>query len=625
MSGICAIVNLDGGPVEAAHLERVLAAAGHRGPDGRRSELRGSVGFGHLALHATPEAIRERQPLIDPSTDVWLTADVRLDNRAELIRLLAPPEDPTDPDLILAAYLRWGTECPQRLRGDFAFAIWDPRERRLFCATDPFAVKPLHFARGGSLVCVASEAQQIFRHPAFPPRLDEVAVADFLVSNFGEPERTLFAGISRLPAACRLSVTADSLRQERYWDINPELRITYSRDEEYAEHFNAVFGAAVRGRLRTQAESISILVSGGLDSGAVAAVSQRLLAEGGHRPALSGYSFAFPGLAACDERPYSAALTEELGIPIQYVNAEELPGLVPGDTGALALENPLTDSQALLPPVMARMRAEGSRVALTGHGGDDLLQGSGLLYLDRLRRGELRVLGDVRTHARRKRISAWQVFYVYLVRPLLPAPVLKAVRALAGRSPRLPSWIDADFARRIGLLGRLEERGIPRRFSSLALQDQYAGLVRNRTGIRTTYLYDRVAHAHGLEARHPFLDRDLAEFLFAIPPEQVFQPGATKYILRRALDGLLPDRICWRWDKTRFESHYRHRIGETERAAVLEMLEAPIIGELAFCNAKELSGAYQRFLAGTASPTDGMMLLFPITLERWLRRHRELL
>jgi len=625
MSGICAIVNLDGAPVDPAVLQRMITAGGHRGPDGSRHTVQGSIAFGYLALDATAEAQRECQPLVDPARGVWLAADARLDNRTELIGALDTAADPTDADLILAAYLRWGKQCPERLRGDFAFVIWDERSRRLLCATDAFAVKPLHFAQSGSVVCIASEAQQILQHPAFPLRLDEIAVADFLISNFGDPERTLFDGISRLPAASLLDITVDYSQRERYWDLDPERRIRCSTDAEYAEQFNSVFGGAVKARLRTHAGKVAILVSGGLDSGAIAAVSQRLLQGEAGGPSLSGYSYTFPGLKACDERQYSSALTEELGIPIEYVNAEVFPGLERGDTGALSLENPLTDSLAILPPMLQKMRAEGARVVLTGHGGDDLLQGSGLLYLDRLKRGDLRVFADIRTHSRRKRIGFWQILYVYLIRPLLPTPILDGVRALAGRSPRLLPWIDAEFAGRTKLLARLDRPAAPRRFQSLGLQHRYEDLIVNRTGLRTTYLYDRVAHSCGIEARHPFLDRDLAEFLFAIPPEQVFQPGATKYILRKALDGLLPDRICWRWDKTRFESHFRHRIGETEREAVLEMLQAPLVAEMAFCSAKELSRAFDRFLAGTCSATDGMMLLFPVTMERWLRRHRDLL
>src|SRR5215212_5986209 len=141
MSGICGVIHLDGAPVEPEILKEMAKAAAHRGPDGIRYWTDDNAALAHLALNITPESLREQQPLVSCGNDLVLTADARIDNRGELIRALGakgylPEAEPTDGELILAAYRCWGEECPARLVGDFAFAIWDARRKRLFAARD---------------------------------------------------------------------------------------------------------------------------------------------------------------------------------------------------------------------------------------------------------------------------------------------------------------------------------------------------------------------------------------------------------------------------------------------------------------------------------------------------------
>ncbi len=140
MSAICGIVHFDGAPVDAAALRAMTGAAPHRGPDGVRYWMGDAAGLAHLAFHVTPESVRETQPLISTDGRYVLVADARIDNRDELLAALRGEPDlppaPTDADLILAAFRRWGEACPERLLGDFVFAVWDTANRRLFLARD---------------------------------------------------------------------------------------------------------------------------------------------------------------------------------------------------------------------------------------------------------------------------------------------------------------------------------------------------------------------------------------------------------------------------------------------------------------------------------------------------------
>ncbi|HLF31621.1 MAG TPA: hypothetical protein VI566_11415, partial [Xanthomonadales bacterium] len=145
MSGIFGIVNTDGKPVTAQDLDRMQATLAHRGPNGSNVWLDGPAGFGQLMLHTTAESLRERLPWQHPESQLVITADARIDNRSDLSRSLqlSDSESSAMPDsqFILAAYMRWGDDCVDHLLGDFAFVIWNPRTRQLFCARDHLGVR----------------------------------------------------------------------------------------------------------------------------------------------------------------------------------------------------------------------------------------------------------------------------------------------------------------------------------------------------------------------------------------------------------------------------------------------------------------------------------------------------
>ena len=153
MSGICGIVSLDGSTPDPAEIQAIAASLERRGPDGTHCWNGGPIALGHTLLATTPEALTEVLPLTDPQTGCTITADVRLDNREELIASLGMASETRtigDGELILRAYLHWGEACPEQLLGDFAFAIWDPRSNQLFCARDHMGMRPLiyHHAPG---------------------------------------------------------------------------------------------------------------------------------------------------------------------------------------------------------------------------------------------------------------------------------------------------------------------------------------------------------------------------------------------------------------------------------------------------------------------------------------------
>jgi asparagine synthase (glutamine-hydrolysing) len=610
MSGLCALVDFSGAPADKSAL-LAMAAAHRRGPQGPISRMLGQAGLCHLPLR------RERPAAGSPDGLVHAVADVRLDNRRELIDRLGLPGivgEPGDADLLVAAYLRWGEGCLDHLLGDFAFVLWDARRRQLFCACDPMGVKPLCYARSGSLLCIASEAQQVLRHPALPRRLDEVAVGDFLVDGVSDPALTLFQGVLRLPAGHRLLATAHGQRAERWWTPDPVARTLYRRDEEYAARFLELFRRAVGDRLRETEGPVGILMSGGLDSTSVAALACEEPSEGS-RP-LFAASFLFDQLQECDERSFIQAVAADLGLETELVAAESFPVLGDPATRRPSLEAPFLAWDRCFREVLRRARDRGARVLLTGHGGDDLLSGSPLVYADRLRRGDLTAVLEIVRHAAAQRQGWRWILYHYLVQPLLPQAAERGLRRALGRASgtELPEWIDAGFARRTGLSGRFDR---PRPGTA---RQAFADHLRQAPWDSAAHWYDQHAAAFGIEVRHPFLDRRLVEYLLSIPPDRLFRAGIGKPLLRQAMAGLLPASVRLRKDKTRLGAFLEQAIGAEWEAEIEQLLEAPLAAALGYVDGSRLRAAYRRFREGRPGRLDGT-LWYPVALEYWLREH----
>jgi asparagine synthase (glutamine-hydrolysing) len=626
LSGIVAIVNFDGAPVDPEVLRAMAEQCAYRGPDGIRYWIRGNVGLAHLALHATPEALREVQPQLSEDGTLCLTADVRVDNRPELISLLNAkgtpvPPDATDADLLLAAYRTWGEACPAQVIGDYAFAIWDAREQRLFCARDVYGVKSLHYARVGSTLCVASEAQQIIQHPAVPRRLDEVTVADFLVRNYNDEGRTMFQEVWAVRRAHFLVADPSGQRMERYWDIDPTSRITYKNDHEYAAHFLEIFQRVVADHLRTQSETVGISMSGGMDSTSVAAVAQRIINNQAGHPHLLACTYAFDQLKECDETNYSRAMADELGIELIYVPAENYWYLDDDEAFTPSLETPFMAEESVTRHILSIFEKRDARIWLTGHGGDSLLTGSPLVYADRLRRGDFIVLLEVARYWKQSELPLtrlWMAYRVWFIRPFIADFVRKV--SYKPMENEILDLLEPGFAQRTHIIERLSNSRIPKCFADRARQANYGSAVFIDPIQMSINWTERLGAHYNLETRHPFLDRRLVEFLMSIPPEKIFYFGNQKAILRVAMRGILPEKVRIRPDKTEFSSYIGLGLRYKETKKVRALLESPVQSERSIVNLTRLQAAYEDYVMKGHS-SNRFKSWLSISLELWLKEY----
>jgi asparagine synthase (glutamine-hydrolysing) len=560
MSGIAGIYHLDGRPVEPELLTRMTDVIAHRGPDGVGHWSDGPVGLGHRMLWTTPEALHEQQPLKDETGNVCLVLDGRVDNRDELKALLeakgARLQTDTDAEIVLRAYECWGEDCPKWIIGDFAFVIWDGRKQQLFCARDILGIKPFYYYTNGRVFLFGSELQQFFENPTVPREPNEGMIGEYLASAITSREETLFQNILRLPPAHFLIIQPGRLRKECYWDLDLAREVRYPTDTEYVEHFLELFKEAVRCRWRSYGP-VGAELSGGLDSSSVVGMVQHLFKEGMANTDFETFSLIFPGEAACDESNYIRDVVRMWNLKSNEI--EPKPRSIPWyvDQVRRYQDHPEYPNGTISDQVKVAAREKGIRVLLTGFGGDECLTGSYYHYADLLR--HLKLFSLIKQASDDKRVAGiyfpatpvWRFGLRPLLVSLIPAEFKKTIRHILGRQPQAPPWLNSQFAQKINLNERLQKQSTNFQSSTFAQRHLYH-ILTSGWAKHSGETDERAASWFGLEQRHPLRDRRLLEFCFALPEDQRWRQDQTKYVLRQAMRGLLPETVRRRLTKADF-------------------------------------------------------------------------
>lgn len=629
MSGICGIVDFDGAPVDLKVLRKMADTGAHRGPDGIRHWSKGPAGFAKLALNITPESFHEQQPLISGQGDLVLTADARVDNRDELILTLRAKgylqaKTPTDADVILAAYQCWGEACPARIIGDWAFAIWDVRRRRLFAAREPMGTRALYYRLEPRRVLFATEIKQILAVPDVPSRIFEPAVGAFLATQAGPPEWTLYDGIVQLPPAHTLTVDETGHSVRRYWDIDPDYRIEYADEDQYAEHFAEIFKEAVRSRLRST-KPVGIFLSGGMDSGSVAATAGWLLRQGkmDDHPGFRAYCWAFEDFPRSDERHISDRIVDRYGLPVTYVPADTAWPLKDYPDHGPDRDDPyLPFFRVLADHTLERARADGVGWMLTGGLGDIMVGGTIFDYLDNLREGRLRMVwDDLLAHGRLWNLRRRRLVKNFIWEPLLdhllpPGRAGQLSRAL-GRPQLYPEWVRSDFARRVDLEDILGQ-GLPRSpVKGIARSKRYQ-MAFLPASTRVTAAWE-ISNAHyGLGDADPFSDRRVVSFVLAVPPRIINRAGEIKRVARRSMRGIMPEEVRRAADKIDPTPLLDAAIDVRARDTVQDLISDPRAEAYGYLDGKTLRDHVAAYRRGERRDLDWWAAL---SLEMWLRRY----
>jgi len=565
MSGICALLRLDGAPVPAGRLQPVLDALGTWGASPALWPAVGEpqpVALGCRLQAVTPEDAFERQPLRSADGACTLVADARIDNRAELAEALdIPDRDPPhlpDSAFILAAYEAWGDDCARHLEGDFAFLLWDGRRRTLLAARDAIGQRALFHHRRGPWLSIASMPAALTTLEHVPAALNEEKVADYLVLA-QDPDSTFFRDVHRLPAGSVMLAGQETVTVRRYWRMLPPREVRLASDEAYLEAFRAVFDEAVRVRLRSSGP-VGIMLSAGLDSSAVGAVAATQLRSCGrtlvafHAAPRAGAETAVRAGWVTDESEdvrAIARLHENIDLTVMRPD-----GVLPFDGldemyANLGMPIRNASNRAWVEAINRMAAQRGIGVLLSGQKGNATISYTGLRSLrDMARAGQWgHVLKELRAVARRTGQDTRSVVKQQILLAFAPRALLRAW-ARVRRTPREPVWesrfsaIRPDFARRMRIEERLAEQG-----NDELSQDRQGGLAYRAAVLSAGDALDwpHAARAwFGVETRDPTSDRRVVEFCLAIPGSQYLRDGRGRMLVRRSMRGLVPDSVLER-------------------------------------------------------------------------------
>jgi asparagine synthase (glutamine-hydrolysing) len=607
-------------PDEGA-LAPMLEALAHRGPDGAGacsfvdSESGRQIVLGHRRL-AIIDPNGSPQPMRDDNAGVALTFNGEIYNFRELRQHLAQRgyrfERDSDTEVLLRAYQHWGTKVVHHLRGQFAFAIWDAREERLFLARDRFGEKPLFLWETDGALYFASEIKALLKAPGFRREVDLSAVWDCLTYRYVPGPRTLFAGIRKLPPASTAIWQLGRLRVSRYWSP-PDKSSRKSEnvtDSEGVEGFTSKLEEAVKLQMVSDVP-FGAFLSGGLDSSTIVALMSR------HSSQVKTFSVGFAE-ARYSELPYAAQVAKEFGaqhheLVVSHKDLiERLPKLV------AYRDAPVSEPSDIPIYMLACEAAKSVKMVLTGEGSDEILAGYPKHVMEQYAPG-LRSVPLLTT----------------LLEPLantLPFGFRRLKTAAASLNvgdwrERYVRWFGAmstperSRLSTLGLNGSHVMPGMPPFDAEEGNSDLRRILYFDQTSWLPDNLLergDRMTMAASIEARVPFLDHVLAEYVSTLPDEQRVRGLTSKWVLRRAVGKILPRRILKR-PKVGFRVPVNEWLRTDMREYLLDHLRGADSLTRRYYAAPALDRTIDQHLAGKQNHEKLLWTL--LNIEIWHRQH----
>jgi asparagine synthase (glutamine-hydrolysing) len=540
---------------DLARVPRMRDIIAHRGPDdaGLFSDEHAALGHRRLSI---VDLAAGHQPIANEDDTVWIVFNGEIYNHAEIRLVLEAAghryKTRSDTETIIHAYEQWGDACVEHLRGMFAFAIWDAAKRRLLLARDRLGVKPLYWAHAGERLLFGSEIKSILESRLIRAEADESRLPELLGTRYLSGPETLFRGIHRLLPGHTLVFENGQVRINRYWDI-PAGRTSDAgarlSERDAVARFRELLREAVRIRLMADVP-LGMFLSGGLDSSAIAALMAGLI----DRP-LQTFSVAFKH-RAFSELDYARQVSSAIRADAHEIVIDEqdffgaMPRLIWHE------DEPIAHPSSIPLYFVSELAGRHVKVVLTGEGADELLAGYGKYP---------------------RALLNWRAATAYR---MLPRPLRRFV---AGQLvPRLPAAVGRYASRSFVAMDRTPEamffdnfagirldgqrRLLSGRFTGATLADaygpsrEYFDAPNGRSTILDRMLYadmktylvellmkqDQMSMAASIESRVPFLDHKLVEFAAALAPRLKLRGFTTKWILREAVKGVLPDAILSR-------------------------------------------------------------------------------
>jgi asparagine synthase (glutamine-hydrolysing) len=608
MSGVCGIwAPHSDRSVLSRRIQAGLDAMAHRGPDGFSIHPEDHVVLGHCLFDTGCNGM-----YVDRA-GYALSFDGRLDNREALLSALRAQglalecewEHSHDKALLLAAYRHFGERLPDMLRGDFAFAIWDPGKAGLFLCRDHFGVKPLFWRNEADAFHFASEIkglQAMAQDARFAVR--EQALAGFVAGDLDDtqPACTVFEGVYRLQPGHRAWLDRNGFKPSRYWSLDPALP---NRNRNASAQFKALFKQAVDRRLRTT-QPVGALLSGGLDSSSIVAMIGS--GEVGRKlDDVPVFSLVFD--KGEDESSYIAAVEGKFGFTAHRVDGSGISAF--DDCDAITAEQ----DQPILGPnistfryfIRTLARQSGLRVLLDGHGGDEAVSYGNGIFQELAENGRWLRLWRELGKSEELRPRRDQLFS-----QLVGKRGLRAWRRRAG-------WLLRGKRHHIDDPIRYAPDGQPR-------PTEQAYHLSKLTAPLFAHALEGIDHnaaAAGIEIRMPFMDVDLVSFCVTLPASEKWAGGRSRAIVRKALAGILPQAIAERLDKFDFTDHVRNSMLTKHGKLIEHTFQAYAEQLTRFADLQDLRASWQSLQDESALESEKFQKIWrAVMLGRWFHHQR---
>jgi asparagine synthase (glutamine-hydrolysing) len=541
MCGIAGIVSLEGQPVLEQELRNMCSAIAHRGPDDEGFYFQTGVGLGMRRLSII-DLDSGRQPVSNEDGTVWVVFNGEIYNFQELRQQLKGRghvfSTHGDTETIVHLYEEYGNHCVDHLRGMFAFALWDERHKRLLVARDRLGIKPLYYAEIGGRILFASELKSILQLPEVGRSFNWSAVSHLFSFLSTPPTEAIVDGVHKLEPGHLLTASPGGTPViERYWELSFEP--DYGKEEDYfIEHVRGLLEESVRLHMVSDVP-LGAFLSGGIDSSSIVATAARLTDA-----PLKTFSIGFSE-PDYNELEYARVVakrfrTEHHELTLGPDSLDRLEDL------AWHLDEPFGDSSAIPTFMVSKLAAQSVKVVLSGDGGDELFAGYDKYLVEKRERGYTPLPALIRTvlgpigrtmpdgmrgrnllrhmslAGAERYLDACTLFRRDDMKKLFRPDVFKLL------APYEPWRAKAAYM----------ESGERHWLSNLQGLD-----VNNYLPLDILTKVDRMSMAHSIETRVPLLDHKLVEFAATIPPEMNLRGGTTKYVLKRAMKGILPERI----------------------------------------------------------------------------------
>lgn len=586
---MCGISGIVGQGWIREQLDSMVASQRHRGPDDSGTYVDDSktVGLGHNRLSIIDLSSLGHQPMSNHNGTLWIAFNGEIYNYPELRSLLNkyPYKSQTDTEVILAAYEEWGESCVERFVGMFAFAIWDSKNQKLFCARDRLGIKPFHYAWHDNCFLFASEIKAILG-AGLSAEPDWATWATYL--NYGyydHSEKTFFDKVSSLPPGHSLVLKDGAIHIRCYWNL-PEIASETLRldDDDAAGRFVELFKDSLQLRLRSDVP-LGVNLSGGLDSASLLVMLDQLVEEGDERQTFTA-SFSDPRY---DEQEFASK------VPLRAAWKRNVKRLSADDLWATAQEMTLSQeapyggvSTLAYYHLHKLARDMGITVLLEGQGVDEMLGGYNYFrnhyYLDLLESGDGQGLRrEWRNEYGEKPVDIDKIrsvgsggglpVYQDGTSHLSPECIAPEIKTVVKAAPKFPKPFKQNLQ------------------NALYRDLRYTKLP------RVLRMNDRLSMAFGRELREPYLDHRIVEYLFRLPGHQKVRMGNGKFLLRRAMAGKLPDAICAR-GKQAVVTPQREWLSGHLRKDIEDILDSASFAQRGIFNVSEVKKTYARFCAG---------------------------